>query len=79
MNKVVMYQTSDNKLWPTEAEAKKQQAIIDSAGKLSSLLKATMTTMRPEALLRHILDEHTAVTDILKEFAKKLPKEKKVS
>jgi hypothetical protein len=73
--RVAKFQTSDGKLWDREQDAKEHENRAEAVRKMLALLKETMKTGRPEAILHQIVVEETAVRDILLAYHKRLPKQ----
>ena len=74
MLQVVKFETRDGKIFDCKAEAQGHEAVLDSLTKFAELLKTSIQTGRPEAIIRHLISEHAAVISILKCHAKKLPR-----
>lgn len=74
MKKVIQYQASDNSLHNSEIACKQHEAKIAAVAALQKILQPTLSTMRPEAVLKHIVEEQAAIREILLSYNKKTPR-----
>lgn len=75
MKRVSKFQTEDGTLFDNEADAKLYELKMSTLKKLGHVLLSSMRTGRPDAVIRHILEEHGAVGKLLTEYRKRLPRE----
>jgi transcriptional regulator of heat shock response len=74
ISRVIQFRTTDGKVHATEAEAKAHVLETETIASLSNLLRASITTMRPEAILKQILVEQSEIRSILQKYNARLPK-----
>ena len=79
IKRVSKFQTSDDKLFDVEAEAKSHENKIVAFQELSALLLASMQTNRVEAVVRHIIEEDSEVRSILSRYHKRQPRMENIS
>ena len=72
IKRVSKFQTSDNRLWNTEFEAKEHENLITAMTELTELL-VSIKTGKVEAILREMVLEQAAVRDILLRYNKRTP------
>lgn len=77
VTKRTQYVTTDQMSFSTKREANEHQNVINAAKELGELLNATLSTMRKESILNHIVLEEVKIRDILSRFHMRKPKSQK--
>lgn len=75
IKRVSKFQTSDDKLFDVEADAKAHENRVVAIYELTTLLQVSIQTGRMDAVLRHIIEENEAVRSILSRYHKRHPRQ----
>jgi len=73
MKTVRKYVTEDGRSFDSAAEAKRHEQAMKVVAQLTVLLQSSLTTMRKDAILLHMVDEAASIIDVLKTVKKKRP------
>ena len=74
IKRVSHFQCTDGKLFDREHDAKVHENKVTAIKELTELLEASIKTGRPDAVVRHIVEEATAIRDILLRYSKRTPR-----
>jgi hypothetical protein len=74
IKRVSRFQASDGKLFDHEYEARDYENRMVALNELVALLKESASTGRADAVLRHIVEESSAVRAILFRYTQRTPK-----
>lgn len=76
MRIVRVYETQDGKQFDCRKEATIHELKLDAEKKLAEVLKISMKTCRPEAVVKEMIEEASAVREILLGMISRMPKKK---
>ena len=78
MKIVQVFKTDDGRTFDNRLEARKHEVGLETLQKLANLLKDSIQTGRPDSILRQILMENSAMSEILASYRKRLPKDENI-
>lgn len=73
MKRVTLFQTEDGKQFTDEHVARQHENVEKTVKLLAELLKISMRTGRPEAVIREMIEDSSGVSEVLASYRRRLP------